>query len=266
MGLDMYLSIIDVNSISKEEPFTKEEIFDLAKHISLYRKSNQFDLFAIPDVKDWLNNKDVANLTEAETSELIELFRANEAINNFSYYWGPHHLLRGLLNYEESKIEKLHDYLRSYAEHMQQVSQIENFDKKFNRYTQLCEFTYGNEINHYYWRKFNALHLWFVKHAQNGEDECMYHPVDLETLKELRGTLETIDALARNEHDAEEPSEQSKEIASSLLPTGSGFLFGSTNYDKWYFEDAKKALKSISYAIKLIEENDSYIAIYRSSW
>ena len=142
----------------------------------------------------------------------------------------------------------------------------DNHNKKSNRYTQLCEFIYGNEIDHFYWRKFNALHLWFVKHAQNGEDECMAHPVDVKTLKELRGTLETIDALARNEYDAEEPSEKSKEIASSLLPTGSGFFFGSTDYDKWYFEDARKALKSISSAIKLLEENDSYIAIYRSSW
>lgn len=266
MGLDMYLSVIDLDNVSKEEPFTKEEVFELAKHIPLYRKPHEFDLLYTPIIKDWLNNKDIANLTEDETRELIELIRTNNVIDEFKDYWSIEFLLKGLLDYKENKIKELHNILRYYDEYTQQQSKVEDFDKKLDRYRQLCDHIYGNEVADFYWRKFNALHLWFVKHAQNGSDECMSYPVSLETLKELRGILETIDALARNEDDIEKPSEHSIDIASSLLPTGSGFFFGSTDYDKWYFNDASEALAGISDAIRLLEAKDSCVAIYQSSW
>ena len=36
-----------------------------------------------------------------------------------------------------------------------------------------------------YWRKANAIHSWFVKNVQNGNDDCGEYWVDIDTLKEL---------------------------------------------------------------------------------
>ena len=36
-----------------------------------------------------------------------------------------------------------------------------------------------------YWRKANAIHNWFVKNVQNGEDDCKDYYVSVENLKDL---------------------------------------------------------------------------------
>ena len=44
-------------------------------------------------------------------------------------------------------------------------------------------------------------------------------------------------------------------LAEELLPTRSGFFFGSTDYDEWYFEDIKY------HGTLLIKKNNPY-AVY----
>lgn len=43
-----------------------------------------------------------------------------------------------------------------------------------------------------YWRKFNALHEWFVQNCQDGEDNCQESYVDREKLEELVKTLKEV--------------------------------------------------------------------------
>lgn len=76
-----------------------------------------------------------------------------------------------------------------------------------------------------YWRKANAIHQWFVIHAQGGVDECQETPVDRELLQKL---LDTVKAVL------DDPN-----MAMTLLPPQSGFFFGSTEVDQWYLEDLK---------------------------
>lgn len=100
-----------------------------------------------------------------------------------------------------------------------------------------------------YWRKANAIHEWFVKNVQGGEDECRPHYVSREQLTELKQICEEV--------------LEDRALAAKLLPTASGFFFGSTDYDQYYFEDLEHTVKVIDGALAL--PNDWELE-YRSSW
>jgi len=91
-----------------------------------------------------------------------------------------------------------------------------------------------------YWRKANQIHAWFVRHVQNGEDECREHHVPREKLMELVALCKTVIA---------EP-----EKAPELLPTQSGFFFGGTEYGEYYFEDLKDTVEQIEKVLSGFDE------------
>lgn len=101
-----------------------------------------------------------------------------------------------------------------------------------------------------YWRKANAIHQWFVNVCQDGRDECQETWVHVDKLRELR-TL-CLEAKAYPEQ------------ADDLLPTTSGFFFGSTEYDEWYWKDIDKTIEILDRAIPLADEG--YTIKYQSSW
>jgi hypothetical protein len=72
-----------------------------------------------------------------------------------------------------------------------------------------------------YWRKSNQIHKWFVDTVQGGEDECETSYVSREQLEELVKLCET--AIANKD--------------ASLLPPQSGFFFGNTEINGWYWAD-----------------------------
>jgi hypothetical protein len=101
-----------------------------------------------------------------------------------------------------------------------------------------------------YWRKANAIHGWFVKHCQDGVDDCKEYEV-------ARSTLETLRNLCKDilEHSDAERDED-------LEPT-EGFFFGSYDKDEWYFQDLKNTVEGLDRVLALPEE---YSFIYQSSW
>jgi hypothetical protein len=103
-----------------------------------------------------------------------------------------------------------------------------------------------------YWRKFNALHAWFVENCQDGIDNCKEHYVSKQQLEELLSTLKEIDS--------------SNEIstAEENLPTQSGFFFGGTEYDEYYFEEVKETIETLESLLS--EENSDASYFYCSSW
>lgn len=105
-----------------------------------------------------------------------------------------------------------------------------------------------------YWRKFNALHNWFVMNCQNGDDDCGEHYVSEEQLKELLETLNKV---------KEFKSDPINEELRNLLPTQSGFFFGGTEYDEYYFDEVERTIEMIS---ELLTEEGSGDFYYNSSW
>lgn len=100
-----------------------------------------------------------------------------------------------------------------------------------------------------YWRKANAIHQWFVQNCQEGEDDCGSYYVGREQLAELRDLCRKI--LADRSQAAE------------LLPPQSGFFFGSTDIDDWYFKDLEQTVRIIDDALEL---PDGWEFEYQSSW
>lgn len=102
-----------------------------------------------------------------------------------------------------------------------------------------------------YWRKANAIHAWFVKNCQDGEDDCREAWVSREQLQELIELCETVLA------------DMSK--AEQLLPAQSGFFFGGTDYDEWYKQDLTYTVQRLSKILSdpALTKMDLY---YQSSW
>jgi hypothetical protein len=102
-----------------------------------------------------------------------------------------------------------------------------------------------------YWRKANAIHAWFVKNVQNGVDNCDAYYVDRVRLVELRDLCDKVIA--------------DKTLAETCLPTTSGFFFGSTERDEYYFEQLEHTSKSITNILNDPSLKDISI-YYKSSW
>lgn len=103
-----------------------------------------------------------------------------------------------------------------------------------------------------YWRKANAIHEWFVDNVQGGEDNCDAH-------RELtRSDLLTLRDLAHEVYT-------NPDLAEALLPTQSGFFFGSTSYDEWYFDNLKNTIDQIDNILKTTDFNTEAL-YYVSSW
>lgn len=99
-----------------------------------------------------------------------------------------------------------------------------------------------------YWRKANAIHKWFVDNVQNGEDDCGAYFVSREDLERLRDLiLEVLES-----RDA------------SKLPPQSGFFFGSTEVNDWYWQDLQSTAEELDKVLN--DFSDQWEFEYHSSW
>lgn len=147
-------------------------------------------------------------------------------------------------------------------------------------------FTTGNldyiriEVEIGYWRKANQIHAWFVKNVQDGEDDCKDYHVSRDDLKKLKEICETIMKKSELEEGMVQNGTTYKngkavpfmekgkyiknpEVAQELLPTESGFFFGSTDYNQWYIKDIENTIEIIDRCLKL---PDDWSFEYNSSW
>ena len=99
-----------------------------------------------------------------------------------------------------------------------------------------------------YWRKAKQVHQWFVENVQEGNDNCGSYYVSRENLLEL---LELCNQVL-----------DKKEMAEELLPSHSGFFFGGTDYDEWYYNGIDNTIEILKEALE-DERGDYY---YSSSW
>lgn len=102
-----------------------------------------------------------------------------------------------------------------------------------------------------YWRKANAIHKFFVD-LDGGKDECQDIYVERENLQEL---LDRCTTILEN---------KDMEKAKELLPSQSGFFFGSTEYDEWYFENLEETQRVLTKIVNDAPEDWEFY--YRASW
>lgn len=133
-----------------------------------------------------------------------------------------------------------------------------------------------------YWRKANQIHKWFVDNVQDGDDECQEAYVTRTKLKELREVCKKVlestplidgkvkNGWQMNEFGSWTPIIEngkvmvSTEVAQQLLPPQSGFFFGGTDFDQYYYEDVKYTLEKLDEILAEPEDGASFY--YESSW
>jgi len=138
-----------------------------------------------------------------------------------------------------------------------------------------------------YWRKANAIHKWFVDNVQDGVDDCRNAYVNLADLEKLLNVCKEVKKIAKMKKGKVECGKELKdgqwvpiikdgeyienrEEIEKILPTSSGFFFGSTDYDEWYMQDIDFTIEKLENIIKEEKEMNKlgfYSDFeYRSSW
>ena len=109
-----------------------------------------------------------------------------------------------------------------------------------------------------YWRKANQIHQWFVDNVQGGEDNCQKYFVSIE---DLRGLVTLCEGLL---------VKRDPELAEEELPTASGFFFGDTEYNDWYWQDLEDTVNQLRPVLDWFDENEKrrmqWDLHYRASW
>lgn len=141
--------------------------------------------------------------------------------------------------------------------------------------------TFFSEVG--YWRKANAIHRWFVENVQNDVDDCGRYEVSkeqLETLLEICNEVlencELVEGQIGNGytfdtngnkimHYEEGKYIEDPSVAEELLPTTSGFFFGSTDYDEYYIADIEHTVDVIKEVLATVDFEREMV-VYTSSW
>jgi len=115
------------------------------------------------------------------------------------------------------------------------------------------------------WRKANAIHNWFITNCGNGEDDCQPIPVSIDHLTKLRNLCKRVldhSTLIEDGQTIANPS-----YAKRYLPTTSGFFFGSTEYDQYYYQDVKETYEALDAILKIPQDElNKWDFTYRASW
>lgn len=135
------------------------------------------------------------------------------------------------------------------------------------------------------WRKENHFHSWFVDNVQNGVDECkdsivikakLMEFVDiceqlLANIELMPGDVDAGQVLTAGSTEWEQLYDvghvltpESEALAERLMPTKSGFFFGSTQYNEWYWKSLNEAVKVLKPVLESMAEDDT--VVYWSSW
>jgi len=134
-----------------------------------------------------------------------------------------------------------------------------------------------------YWRKFNALHGWFVNNCADGVDECQEIYVSGDNFTELLSTLKQVQEVIKtskkvvkvekdwNDNDYEVTVFECEDKIKDLLPPTQGFFFGGYEIDDYYKDEVDRTVEVIQEIVDDInstKENglwggDYY---YQASW
>lgn len=98
-----------------------------------------------------------------------------------------------------------------------------------------------------YFRKANFVYEYF---SPKLVDECCFV-----TKADLEDLIDKCDKVLASKNE---------ETSAKLLPTRSGFFFGSTDYDDWYYEDVRSCKKKMKKLLSGFNEDTDIIFVYMS--
>ena len=114
----------------------------------------------------------------------------------------------------------------------------------------------GNRAEVHYWRKANSIHNWILKETGTPSD---FNAGD-------NGIELTKDMLVKFVEQAETVlRDRSDETSARLIPSCSGFFFGNTAYDEWYYKDIEDTAEKFKQLISTFDF-ESYELVYSCWW
>ncbi|BAX72865.1 hypothetical protein [Leuconostoc mesenteroides] len=99
------------------------------------------------------------------------------------------------------------------------------------------------------WRKANQIRQWFMTRFNQEPDEQLKIAL---TDDDVNALISDIEQVLSN-----------KQLATSLLPTSSGFFFGSTDYDTYYFDELKDTLQYLKNDFEYDPDNEQ---LFYTEW
>lgn len=138
-----------------------------------------------------------------------------------------------------------------------------------------------------YWRKANAIHNYFVNNIQDGDDDQGVYLVDKDTFLDLFTIVNDIIDLGKKAGlklgDGEDNYEYNSDVfenkkydkekferlcsyCDEYLPTISGFFFGDTEYDLWYFDQLDYTHNLLNDILKNWDNKGEEDYYYTSWW
>lgn len=142
------------------------------------------------------------------------------------------------------------------------------------------------EQNVAYWRKANMIHRWMVENIQDGTDDCGEYELTkkkaqelLNVCNEVLSASKLVDGVVKNGERLiggvwtpilEEGKEiEDSKTAERLLPSASGFFFGGTDYDEYYYQDVKYTAEILDEILRTDNPDKEFFEhsyYYSSSW
>ena len=114
----------------------------------------------------------------------------------------------------------------------------------------------SNRAEVHYWRKANSIHNWILKETGTPSD---FNAGD-------NGIELTKDMLIKFVEQAETVlRDKSDETSARLIPSCSGFFFGNTAYDEWYYKDIESTAEKFKQLINTFDF-ETYELVYSCWW
>ena len=204
--------------------------------------------------------EDATPKTVIDMQEYFDWLERDEKYKNYS--------MKKWCGIDESTVRK--DLVGKYKDEYKMRYCTFDIDKKFPR----------KMINQMIadWRKANQIHAWFVDNVCGGIDDCTPYEVEeyqledlLSICKTIKANVNLIDGVVVGGYNSDGPiTYQGKviddpKLCERLLPTQSGFFFGSTDYDEYYMEDIDYTIYMLERALREIDW-DNEMVWYEASW
>ena len=205
------------------------------------RKSKEEPLKTISEYSDILNQRAKEKLARYAKRSLKKL---TNAIDKGEYVDEYHKIFpKGISRFTQYDFK-----YKKFCESMRPIEEVRAF------FDDLQRFHYAEEDA--YFRKVNFIYHYFQPKLV---DECAFV-----TKADLEDIIERCDKILEGVDIRKEIPYEKIDLAQELLPTQSGFFFGSTDYDKWYFADVKDVRRQMKKLLRGFNEDTDVIYVVMS--
>lgn len=202
-------------------------------------KANEVISNNVREVAEHINEiakNEFAKKADKLYNELSSAKNKSIKMEDNSIYYNAYQIFLNKLS-KDKKFKKYPFMIEKYQSKVLTIKQVkELLEKEVNWYY---------KVDDAYFRKVNFIYAFFQNVLVN--EECLVEQHDIENLINT-----CVNVLQHHKCD----SDEGIKFAQQNLPTQSGFFFGSTDYDNWYWDDVKDCLSQMRKLKKSLKKGD----------